>query len=144
MRNLLLLSAMTSLVGGGYSLRWSRIIYCLSGKQRIFVYISSDIWVIVGLVKIVSSTHARSIKQSKKESSHLVKCASTPLFTSYLYLGAIVRIKQTRCFLTVTTHRHKFCKYYTFDFIGIFKFDDEQDNHMNTDAFMQTYLPLAF
>lgn len=67
-----------------------------------------------------------------------------PSLPAILYLGAIVRIKQTRCFLPVTTHCHSFCKHYTFDFIGIFKFDDEQDSHMNTDAFMQTQPPLAF
>lgn len=59
------------------------------------------------------------IKQSKKESSYLVKCASTPLFTSHFIPLSCCQNEYTiRCFASVISPNY--CKY-TFYCIAIFK-----------------------
>lgn len=76
-------------------------------NKRSFCLLLLYIWVCVKLIKEIL------IKRSKEASSHMVKCASTPLFTR-----CFVRTKPIRCFVPVITKND--CKY-NFYFIAIFK-----------------------
>lgn len=118
MRNLLHLSTTTSLDGRGYSLRWNRIGLCPSGEQRIFVS-ASDIWVCVKLVKEILLLMLDGSSKAKKKGHIWSNVPPHPSLLGILYLGAIVRLKWIRCFVPAISPNY--CKYYTSDFMAIFK-----------------------
>lgn len=118
MRNLLLLSAVISLGGRGYSLRWSRIGLCPSGEQRIFVS-TCDIWVHVKLVKEILLLMLDGSSKAKRKVHMWSNVPPHPSLLAILYLGAVVRMKQIRCFVPVISPNY--FKHYTFDFIAFLK-----------------------